>query len=42
MTKYFWHYLFLVLSTATMLVSLPLVLVGEEFSRSLFTVVFFC
>ncbi|CAO1610503.1 hypothetical protein BFR35_06745 [Brochothrix thermosphacta] len=40
MIKYLWHYLFLILSTVTMLVSIPLVLVGQEFSRSLFTVVF--
>lgn len=40
MIKYLWHYLFLILSTVTMLVSIPLVLVGREFSRSLFTVVF--
>ncbi|ATF25729.1 hypothetical protein BFR45_07245 [Brochothrix thermosphacta] len=40
MIKYLWHYLFLILSTVTILVSIPLVLVGREFSRSLFTVVF--
>ena len=40
MIKYLWHYLFLILSTVTILVYIPLVLVGREFSRSLFTVVF--